>query len=678
MKFKLNKNKIFRLRSRQAGFSLIELIVAVAVFGILASGVIYVVTNSYTNFYGTGDKQSLAEFAQEGLEATRSIRESSWQYIENNLDANLGIAKNANDVWEFAGSSNTFGDLTRVITIASVSRDSNGEVVASGGVDDPMTKKVTVTVSGAGIQDYVLNSYLTHWANRIWEQTDWSGSDGTEFWSYEDQVNSSSSIDGVSTAGQLALSFAAIHGWAWGDDLVEIASTSWSCYAYNGVVDDTNDYFYWTDGISTTRQYDISDIRGAGWGSYNSVSSYGYGSALNPVYPHYYNAYTIGTIRTISTSTFAVLQTFVGPKGSTNLYGIEVHDDGTHMYAYGASGQVWSLDIAADGTLTCTNCDSKTFLPQVFASANINEGWLDDANDKLYLVTDDSSNAIMRLDVSDPSKLTKDYAYTWNYDMLDIERIGNNPDGEHRFIIGLDPSSTYHEFWLLDDNPDSSTFTKVASVDLNDVTSGTYVYARDIAYTNYGEAIVMGIVSTGDVKLGFYQISGVTTATTPTLSIDMYDESTYGYYYIYYHPMSYSSKHRGIFAGGITNSGSSSRFGGFLDQEFVVVGGVYAASGTMSSSKLDIGSSNQELHSVTISQNVPSGCNIDVTLYADDDKDFGSAANQVFSSTTASTWTEEVDNDMQGVRWLYYEVDMDACDSNESTPTLYSFRLNYS
>ena len=169
------------IKKQFKGFSLVELVLAIGVFAILASGVTYVVTNSYTNFYGSGNKQNISEFAQEGIEAVRSIRDNSWQDIEDVSGAgNKGINKDAG-YWAFSGSSDTRDGLTRVISIASAQRDSDGNIVDSDGTDDPRTKQVTVTVSASGIEDYVLVTFLTDWSHKVWQQTDWSGSGDSEF-----------------------------------------------------------------------------------------------------------------------------------------------------------------------------------------------------------------------------------------------------------------------------------------------------------------------------------------------------------------------------------------------------------------------------------------------------------------------------------------------------------------
>ena len=168
---------------------------------------VYVFVTSYKNFFGVGDKQVIVQFAQEGMEATRSIRDNGWQTIVAAADnSDRGVEK-TNGVWQFAGTSNTLNDLTRVIIVSPVERDGTGAIVASGGTDDPDTKKVTVTVSGSGIADYVLTTYYTNWSAKTWEQTDWSGTTANEFWASMNTASSSYSNISTSTVGQVELNF---------------------------------------------------------------------------------------------------------------------------------------------------------------------------------------------------------------------------------------------------------------------------------------------------------------------------------------------------------------------------------------------------------------------------------------------------------------------------------------
>lgn len=188
-----------------AGFSLIELVIAIGIFLILASGVMFIVINSYSNFFGVGDQQAVVDFAQEGMEAVQEIAANSWQDLEDAVGADHGVALNvATNQWEFSGTSDTLGDFTRVINVINVQRD-DGNIVESGGANDIFTKRVTVTVSATGISDYILATYLTNWDYSTWFQTDWSDGDGYEFWSDAEGYDSSTTITATSTAGQLKL-----------------------------------------------------------------------------------------------------------------------------------------------------------------------------------------------------------------------------------------------------------------------------------------------------------------------------------------------------------------------------------------------------------------------------------------------------------------------------------------
>ena len=142
------------------GFSLVELIIAIGVFAIVGSGVFYVITNTYSNYYGTGDRQTVTEFAQEGVEAVRAIRDNSWQDIEDEIDNTNGVSKDANNYWQFSGGSDSLGSLTRTIDITEVYRDGSGDIAETGTLDTD-TVKAVITVSGFGMDDYVLTTYIS-------------------------------------------------------------------------------------------------------------------------------------------------------------------------------------------------------------------------------------------------------------------------------------------------------------------------------------------------------------------------------------------------------------------------------------------------------------------------------------------------------------------------------------
>lgn len=74
--------------------------------------------------------------------------------------------------------------FTRYFSITNVSRDGAGNIVSSGGTDDPSTRQVTIftdwVVQGSTTSSISLVDYVTRWKNRAFTQTDWSGGNGFE------------------------------------------------------------------------------------------------------------------------------------------------------------------------------------------------------------------------------------------------------------------------------------------------------------------------------------------------------------------------------------------------------------------------------------------------------------------------------------------------------------------
>jgi len=145
-------------------FSLLEVILASAIFVIFASGAIVAILGGL-NLNRLGSEYSIAnQYAAEGIEATRSIKNQAFANLVNT--AGTGVTKTGG-VWTFSGANNVSDKFTRVISIADVYRDGSGNIVASGGTLDTSSKKATSTVSwnfAPGKNNSIDSiSYFTNW-----------------------------------------------------------------------------------------------------------------------------------------------------------------------------------------------------------------------------------------------------------------------------------------------------------------------------------------------------------------------------------------------------------------------------------------------------------------------------------------------------------------------------------
>ena len=103
----------------------------------------------------------------------------------------------------------------------------------------------------------------------------------------------------------------------------------------------------------------------------------------------------------------------------------------------------------------------------------------------------------------------------------------------------------------------------------------------------------------------------------------------------------------------------------------------YNSPGYLYSSIFDLGSTDKELRSMSVEQNVPSGCNLTVTVEGSDGADFSTVASEDFSDDSATYYTSSTPAALNGKRYIRYKATLTACNSNADTPALYSVKFNY-
>jgi prepilin-type N-terminal cleavage/methylation domain-containing protein len=153
----------------QKGFSVVEILIAMAIFLIVATAVVPAIAQTFT-ISRLGDNETDATlYAQEGIEAARSIKNQSWA---NLVDGNHGLATNSG-VWAFSGTSNTKGIYTRQISISDVYRDTSNNVQLSGCANmlDLNTKHATSSAtwnsSPTRSNTVALETYFTNWKKTV-------------------------------------------------------------------------------------------------------------------------------------------------------------------------------------------------------------------------------------------------------------------------------------------------------------------------------------------------------------------------------------------------------------------------------------------------------------------------------------------------------------------------------
>jgi len=160
---------VFRIRTTvSSGFSLLEIILAVAIFATFSTGIIGVVIQGLQLNRLSAEETIASQYASAGLEAVRSIKNQSYSLLADTAGTGL---TNSTGVWAFSGANNLFDKYTRTVSISTVQRDTDGNIVQSGGTSDPSTKKATATVnwtvSGSRHNSISQSTYLTNWSAAI-------------------------------------------------------------------------------------------------------------------------------------------------------------------------------------------------------------------------------------------------------------------------------------------------------------------------------------------------------------------------------------------------------------------------------------------------------------------------------------------------------------------------------
>ncbi|MBI4599898.1 prepilin-type N-terminal cleavage/methylation domain-containing protein [Candidatus Uhrbacteria bacterium] len=192
----------------QKGQTLIESIIALALFSIVAVALISLMLGGASGSLEAGEYTHADAFAQEGIEAVRSIRDRAFNELRY---ASSGLSSAQNN-WTFLGEGTSDSDapFSRSITIAPVCRSALGDVAACPGTStDVHSLYVTSAVSwkSSGGPDLVRSrsSYMTNWDSIAWLQTDWSGGSGQALWLDATRYDSDDGFVDRSAQGSLSL-----------------------------------------------------------------------------------------------------------------------------------------------------------------------------------------------------------------------------------------------------------------------------------------------------------------------------------------------------------------------------------------------------------------------------------------------------------------------------------------
>lgn len=153
---------------KNKGFSIVEVILAISLFAMFSTAILYLSLDIVQRDSKVELDNVALQYAQEGLEAVRNIRDQNFLLLTNG-DHGLQFT---NDTWSFIQApEDVDGFYSRTVTVFDVYRDPSGNIATSGDLD-PDTKMVISNVTwlqmGIFPRSVTLTTYFSNWQGDDW------------------------------------------------------------------------------------------------------------------------------------------------------------------------------------------------------------------------------------------------------------------------------------------------------------------------------------------------------------------------------------------------------------------------------------------------------------------------------------------------------------------------------
>jgi Tfp pilus assembly protein PilV len=318
--------KRLRLKQQQAGFSVVEVLLAATVFGLLATAVAGALVYGRISNANAGDHNRASLLAEEGLEAVRNIRDANFT---NLADGTYGLVQSGG-TWALSGSSDATGIFTRQVTISTidatrknvavtVSWGSSQSVTASGRMADWQSAIATTPSGGPVMMAYSKTTTIPYY--RLWNGTSWGAEAAAQtvtgninYVVLKSSRTRNEAILGVQT------STGAIYVQVWN-------GTSWGNLTQVGT------------GTTTMRGFDIAYEKNSDRAviAYASGADFAYRT---------WNGSTLSSATTVTasptTGTLNWLELRQNPLGTSNEIAMMLLDANADVYGMAWTGSAWS------------------------------------------------------------------------------------------------------------------------------------------------------------------------------------------------------------------------------------------------------------------------------------------------------------------------------------------------
>jgi len=171
----------------EKGQILAEILVAVVLAGIIIGGISATTGTSIITGSKIRETTSAVSFIQELMEGVKSISESSWLTLycppSGSCPGNKGSPNHyylnyVGGMWQVQSGEKNISvegvNYSYYFYIENVNRDSSGNIISSGGTEDPSTQKITIVAnwppnSSISMSEYLMRTSSSHFSDYNWD-----------------------------------------------------------------------------------------------------------------------------------------------------------------------------------------------------------------------------------------------------------------------------------------------------------------------------------------------------------------------------------------------------------------------------------------------------------------------------------------------------------------------------
>jgi type II secretory pathway pseudopilin PulG len=136
-----------RYKNKLNGYSLVELLLAIGIFGIMSSMLIFLVIDATRTLENTRDRSKASQLTQDIYTSLKLIKSKGWFELAKHTNDGPKHVEYVSGRYVIVDGEISQGELTYSFTINEIQRDINRQIVDIEGTNDPHTRMISINIS---------------------------------------------------------------------------------------------------------------------------------------------------------------------------------------------------------------------------------------------------------------------------------------------------------------------------------------------------------------------------------------------------------------------------------------------------------------------------------------------------------------------------------------------------